>query len=97
VSNNNMVRVTVSMPATLRDRLDVAALRNRNVEPGFGDCRNDLIVSACEDWLNGADNPFIAAVDSVRATPAELRAVRRKRRSVRIDSACSHSKRGGGG
>lgn len=94
MSSNNMVRVTVSMPETMRDRLDVAAMRNRNVEPGFGDTRNDLIVAACSEWLDGGSNPFEAPVDSVRATPAELRAVRR-RRSARIDSACSRSKRGG--
>ena len=68
MSSNNMVRVTVSMPATLRDRLDVLALRNRRAEPGV--TRDAVIVRACGEWLEGQS-------------------------SVRIDSACSHSKRGG--
>jgi metal-responsive CopG/Arc/MetJ family transcriptional regulator len=66
---NKMVRVSVSMPTTLRDRLDVAAVRESMRERPT--TRDDVIVRACAAWVEGQS-------------------------AVRIDSACSHSTRGGG-
>lgn len=63
-------KISVRLPLSMIDALDVSARRNRDVEPGYGDTRRDLIECAVWDWLAQGANP----------TKAELRALRRSRR-----------------